>query len=160
MAIRCTSCQHRILEEELPLLDESTSILCPECGEKIGLPEMTMPISLASAQIVREMAERQRAKKYALLVLEGAETGNVYDLTKKETTIGRSDCDVVLDDPEISRRHARVVLESGVAVLEDLGSTNGTFVGKERVKRADLEDRSRFRVGSHELAFVVSDREP
>lgn len=160
MAIRCSSCQHTILEEELPRLEQSASVLCPECGHPITLPEMTMPISIASAQ---EAVERRDAKKFALLVLDGKESGKVFDLKKKESTIGRSDCDVILDDAELSRRHAKIVLDNldnGAAVLEDLGSTNGTFVGKRRVTKADLENRSRFRVGTHEIAFVVTDREP
>jgi pSer/pThr/pTyr-binding forkhead associated (FHA) protein len=52
-------------------------------------------------------------------------------------TLGRDDCDVVLSDPEVSRRHA-VVLESpeGFAI-EDLGSTNGTWVNGERIDRPE-----------------------
>jgi serine phosphatase RsbU (regulator of sigma subunit) len=49
-------------------------------------------------------------------------------------TIGRqAPCDVVIPSPEISRRHCRIALEGDWAVLSDLGSTNGTFVGGERV---------------------------
>jgi pSer/pThr/pTyr-binding forkhead associated (FHA) protein len=48
-------------------------------------------------------------------------------------TIGREGCDVLLPDPEVSRRHAVMrVLESGGAAIEDLGSTNGTWVNGER----------------------------
>jgi predicted component of type VI protein secretion system len=51
-----------------------------------------------------------------------------------ELTVGREGCDVVLPDPEVSRRHAALrVTESGVAV-EDLGSSNGTFVNEQRVE--------------------------
>ncbi len=47
-------------------------------------------------------------------------------------TIGREGCDIVLPDPEVSRRHAVMrVLESGGAAIEDLGSTNGTYVNDE-----------------------------
>src|SRR3954466_11705170 len=51
-----------------------------------------------------------------------------------ELTIGREGCDVVLPDPEVSRRHAALrVTGDGVAV-EDFGSTNGTFVNEQRVQ--------------------------
>ena len=48
-------------------------------------------------------------------------------------TIGREGCDIVLPDPEVSRRHAVMrVLENGGAAIEDLGSTNGTYINNER----------------------------
>src|SRR3954464_7143520 len=51
-----------------------------------------------------------------------------------ELTVGREGCDVVLPDPEVSRRHAALrVTGDGVAV-EDFGSTNGTFVNDQRVQ--------------------------
>jgi predicted component of type VI protein secretion system len=49
------------------------------------------------------------------------------------TTLGRDDCDVVLSDPEVSRRHAFVGESADGFTLEDLGSTNGTFVNGERI---------------------------
>ena len=49
------------------------------------------------------------------------------------TTIGRADCDVELNDPDVSRRHAVIrQVDAGLAV-EDLGSTNGTFFNDRRV---------------------------
>jgi pSer/pThr/pTyr-binding forkhead associated (FHA) protein len=63
-------------------------------------------------------------------------------------TIGREGTDIVLPDPEVSRRHAVMrVLESGGAAIEDLGSTNGTYVNEERVHGAtpvDVGDIVRF----------------
>ena len=62
-------------------------------------------------------------------------------------TIGREGCDVLLADPEVSRRHA-VIRERDVAVsVEDLGSKNGTFVNEERitgVTTLSTGDRVRF----------------
>jgi pSer/pThr/pTyr-binding forkhead associated (FHA) protein len=98
-------------------------------------------------------------KKYALLVLSGSETGRVIEIDKPLVTIGRSGCDVILDDPELSRRHARIRIRGAEGALEDMGSTNGTFVGKERIAQSVvIENRSKFRVGGVELAFVVTDR--
>jgi pSer/pThr/pTyr-binding forkhead associated (FHA) protein len=72
-------------------------------------------------------------------------------------TMGRAvRADFVLDAPLVSRLHCRfTVLASGELELDDLGSTNGTFVNDQRVKRVRLEGGDRVRVGRVEL--VVSE---
>jgi pSer/pThr/pTyr-binding forkhead associated (FHA) protein len=49
------------------------------------------------------------------------------------TTIGRAECEVELNDPDVSRRHALIRVVDGGLAVEDLGSTNGTFVNERRV---------------------------
>jgi hypothetical protein len=160
MAIRCTNCSSEIQEEELPRLSDAARVLCPGCGQQITLPELTIPLSIAQVKgPLSEAAGLDPAKKYALLVLSGSETGRVIEIEKPLVTIGRSGCDVILDDPELSRRHARIRIRGSEGDLEDMGSTNGTFVGRERIaKSVALENRSKFRVGGVELAFVVTER--
>jgi pSer/pThr/pTyr-binding forkhead associated (FHA) protein len=58
-------------------------------------------------------------------------TGRVIDVAAG-TTIGREGTDVVLPDPEVSRRHAHVCLDGDALAIEDLGSTNGTWVNDRR----------------------------
>jgi len=68
--------------------------------------------------------------------------------------IGRSkDCDVHLDDPNISRRHAELRHEESTYWLIDLDSTNGTEVNGRRQKRAKLEHGDTLKLGSTELVF-------
>jgi hypothetical protein len=159
MAIRCTNCDYEIEDEELPRLADVARVLCPECHEPLTLPEMTIPLSLS--QVKSRMSEGEGLapdKKYALLVLSGNEIGRVIEIEKALVTIGRSGCDVILDDPELSRRHARIRIRGSEGDLEDMGSTNGTFVGEDRIqKTVVIENRSKFRVGGVELAFVVTD---
>lgn len=59
-------------------------------------------------------------------------TGRVLPL-QASMVIGRDDCDVVLPDPEVSRRHATLTLSDGVPLIEDTGSKNGTWVNDRRV---------------------------
>lgn len=64
----------------------------------------------------------------------GPTAGKVYDLEKNELFIGRDlNNDIVINDPEVSRRHARLILQGKTYVLEDLGSTNGTVVNGQRL---------------------------
>lgn len=78
--------------------------------------------------------------------------GKRYQLTQKLTVLGRgSDCDVVLDDPGASRRHAEIKVDGARILLRDLGSTNGTVVDGvrlgERVRVAELDDGGKVLIG-------------
>jgi predicted component of type VI protein secretion system len=69
-----------------------------------------------------------------LIVRTGPNPGMVFDLTKEITSLGRDVAnDIVLGDPEVSRQHARITRTPGGYVVEDMGSTNGTFVNGERI---------------------------
>jgi len=74
------------------------------------------------------------ASTMQLVVRTGPTAGKLYALDKTELTIGRDMAnDIVISDSEVSRRHARVFLQGTNYVLEDLGSTNGTFVNRQRL---------------------------
>src|SRR4051812_48360151 len=65
------------------------------------------------------------------------------------STIGREGCDVNLMDPEVSRRHATIVDSGGSLAIEDLGSTNGTFVNGSRITAVTvLSDGDEVRLGN------------
>jgi len=69
-------------------------------------------------------------------------------------TIGRSpDNTVVIDNPAVSGHHARVFSESGAVILEDLNSTNGTFVNGQHTTRRALRSGDVLQVGKHQLVF-------
>lgn len=71
---------------------------------------------------------------YRLIMNSGPSIGKVFMLDKPEMFIGRDlNNDIVINDPEISRRHARLVLQQNGYILEDLGSTNGTFFQGQRL---------------------------
>jgi pSer/pThr/pTyr-binding forkhead associated (FHA) protein len=72
--------------------------------------------------------------------------------------IGRHpECDIVVDDPTVSRRHAEVRREGGRYVLVDHGSLNGTYVNREPRDRALLADGDELWVGKARFTFHVDD---
>ncbi|MGV3720176.1 MAG: FHA domain-containing protein [Actinomycetota bacterium] len=95
---------------------------CQDCGMMFGsaagdiepLPDMSQLPRLLDAATNRELA-----------------------LNPGLNTVGRENADVVLPDPTVSRRHAQVTLSDGRLLVEDLGSTNGTFVGGRPVRAGE-----------------------
>jgi FHA domain-containing protein len=69
----------------------------------------------------------------AVVVTSGPETGRRVELDL-EVAIGRQDTDLIVEDPEVSRRHAVLRRSDGSVIVEDLDSTNGTFVNGERIR--------------------------
>jgi diguanylate cyclase (GGDEF)-like protein len=95
-----------------------------------------------------------------LTVLSGASAGRVVPILDGITVIGRSrDAQVRFDDAGVSRNHARIALAgAGRYRLEDLESTNGTFVGGRRIESAELESGDRINVGPHvTVTFSIVD---
>jgi hypothetical protein len=77
---------------------------------------------------------RRGAGARKLVVVEGALTGTVIPLGTAAVTLGRApDSTVVLDDDYASNNHAQVALVDGQWVVQDLGSTNGTWIGRTRL---------------------------
>jgi hypothetical protein len=71
---------------------------------------------------------------YRLVVHTGPNPGTLFELTRDVTTVGRDVTnEIVVGDPEVSRQHARFTRTPAGFVLEDLGSTNGTYVNGERL---------------------------
>jgi len=111
------------------------------------------------AQAASELLELPSDQKYSLAVLQGKASGEIFPISKPRMTMGRADCDIVLDDPECSREHAVVEVLGSRVVIRDLGSTNGTFVGGKRIDEDQLENHSEFRVGEHVLMLIITSLE-
>ena len=90
----------------------------------------------------------------AELVSVGSQVEERYELVGKQT-VGRDPaCDIVLARPSVSRRHAVLSVENGRTTVEDLGSTNGTFVNNEPVEHRVLVNGDRIRFGDQAFEFA------
>jgi hypothetical protein len=84
----------------------------------------------------------------------GHESGVAYDLMEG-ATLGRGDVEIRLEDPFASSRHARISREGHVLVIEDLGSTNGTYLNEEPLSGPQpLYDGDRIRIGDSEFSYL------
>jgi Domain of unknown function (DUF4388)/Inner membrane component of T3SS, cytoplasmic domain len=97
--------------------------------------------------------------RLALRFISGKYQGGEFPLEdNREIIVGRSsDLDMVLVEEMVSRRHARIQLVGGSVNIDDLGSTNGTFVNGERVTHAELQEGDRVLIGSNILKVVATD---
>jgi two-component system, cell cycle response regulator len=134
---------------------QSTSRISVEWPEEEGSTRLTettvaMPPPTAPRQGTRAL----------LTVVSGPNIGRVYSVRDGETTLGRGrEVHVRIDDAGASRTHARIVAaEGGHYFLEDLQSTNGTFVAGVRVERAELSSGDRIHIGPNIIvSFAVLD---
>ena len=103
---------------------------------RMGIPPVVAP----------DGGKRDRAY---LVVLAGASVGEMYKIEIEKTVIGRGqNAQIRLLDDGISREHAQLVIQGERVVLEDLGSTNGTYCNGLKVDRKELVDGDKILVGS------------
>ncbi len=93
-------------------------------------------------------------------ILSGLNAGQVFALDGTEHVLGRgTDADLWIEDGGVSRRHARITCRSdGRYFVEDLGSTNGTLLGTQRVEVCEIRPGDRLQLGPHVvLRFAITD---
>src|SRR6476619_5835580 len=101
-------------------------------------------------------------KNYAIRFISGKYQGGEFPLpTNSEIIVGRSsDLDMVLVEDMVSRRHAKISVNIDAVAIQDLGSTNGTFVNGERVERMTLTEGDRVLIGTSIIKLVTTERPP
>jgi hypothetical protein len=104
-------------------------------------------------------APRPGGRSYVLRFISGKYQGGEFPVaTEKQILIGRSsDLDMVLVEDMVSRKHARIAMQADQIWIEDLGSTNGTFVNGEKIKRARLKEGDRVLIGTSILKLIAGD---
>jgi Protein of unknown function (DUF3662)/FHA domain len=125
-------------------------------GTTVEGGEIRQPVS----DLPKPPQQQSRVAGRPRLLVSGPEPGpdgarqRTYELTTPVTMLGRgTDCDLRLVDPGVSRHHAELRVEDGEVVLVDLGSTNGTFVNGQPVRRVLLTDGTRVTLGRTTLVF-------
>lgn len=121
-------------------------------------PESIPPdaTGLHSASTLGSADFAHRAPRLVVERAVGHEPGMIYDLDG-DIVLGRGDrAEIRLEDPFASSRHARVYEQGNVVVIEDLGSTNGTYLNEELLQTArPLHPGDRVRIGDSEFSFEV-----
>lgn len=125
------------------------------------MPDFDDEKSTDAAMPRPSLLEASAKHGYLLILSSRALTtvGKMFRLERRELVLGRSaEADIKLDDPGISRRHARFIREENTYRVEDLDSRNGTFLNGERVKSAALTGGDKIQLGSTTiLLFSVQD---
>ena len=146
MIVECPHCGANCPVNEKQFAGESKlQAQCTQCHSTFVVKAPPRPPQLPVEQTV------------ALAVIEGPGRGQVFRLSKARMVLGRSGADIVLYDPEVSRKHCAIEVHGSTATLIDLGTTNGTFVSDKSIQRYELEHLSRFRIGATTLLFTVTD---
>ena len=177
MIVECPKCskKYKINEEKYFQGKDAISLKCPGCGEVIKVFKDPNPEDPSSPPTQRFKVPEDvlKARKHddipdahllrmpdsvriSLAVLSGPDAGAVFYVTEPVTVIGRAECDVILNDAEVSRNHARIEVRDNVVTLRDLKSTNGTYINEQHIQASALENRTEFRVGGTLLMFLTT----
>jgi ABC transport system ATP-binding/permease protein len=186
MIVICPSCASRFqYGDERFQGAPSKRFRCPKCAHTFevmnpaaGLPVMP-PTPVPAPEPPPKATETSRRKgrdamlslsslkddgmppglRFSLAFLTGPFASTVRVLESPVTIIGREEGDVVINDPEISRRHACIEIHpDGTVWLSDLGSTNGTSIGSAPIlEPTKLTDRQEFSCGRSTFMLLVRD---
>jgi diguanylate cyclase (GGDEF)-like protein len=123
-------------------------------------PEEESSTGLAEGNLAAQPPQSKARTRALLTVISGPSAGRAFSVGDHETLLGRGkEAHVRLDDSGASRLHARIVaVEGGTYLLEDLESTNGTFVDGKKVDRVTLNSGDRIQIGPNiSVSFAILD---
>lgn len=93
--------------------------------------------------------------KVSITVIEGQDKGNTFQITKSSTVIGRTAGDVIINDPKISRKHAKIIIKDGSVSIKDMGSTNGIMLNDVKVEEAELTNLDELTLGFTKVSVAI-----
>ena len=154
---KCTKCG-QVTVVDLPRSTETTQSVSPlpDFARMGGGPPVGATIVSTGSNL-----SLPPDKTITVSVIAGAAKGFLHTLSKARVVIGRKGggADLELDDQEISRWHCAIEVKPDVVKLRDLDSTNGTFVEDERVRAAELQHLSEFRIGSNVILVTITPKQ-
>jgi pSer/pThr/pTyr-binding forkhead associated (FHA) protein len=155
----CTRCGHRNAGE---------ANFCSSCGAALEArgDDRTMTHEAIDPDVV---SGPESGEVYAvddlpagvgmLLVHRGPGAGSRFVLDRDVVAAGRHpDSDIFLDDVTVSRRHAELVHTGEGYLVRDVGSLNGTYLNRERIDEAPIENGDELQIGRFKLVFVTGTR--
>ena len=177
MVVACRSCKKRYrLEEKHFAGRDRFQFKCPACGNPVQAvreepqkpsasapPPTTQKLKRIDATWTdadvpeAELLALPEGKRVSVAVLQGADSGAILSVEKPLVVIGRAEADLVLNDSEVSRHHARLEFKGLSVTLRDLKSTNGTYINEQRITTAPLSNQTEFRVGASTLMLILTD---
>ncbi len=133
-------------------------------GERVDGPILLEPgvvvtlgefeLSLAPEPLAGEPEQGEDGQEYLLTGLTAPCVQQCVQVQPDGLYVGRSEeCGLAIDHPSVSRRHARIVIEDGAVVVQDLGSSNGTFINDFRIERQAAAPGDHVRFG--DVAFEL-----
>jgi hypothetical protein len=181
MIVVCPSCSARFQYSDSRFQGAiSKRFQCPKCtmmfeviNPSAGAPPPLTPVEEIPEPRPTETTSRKRRDdllamatgeaamppgiRFSLAFLTGPQASTVRVLTSAVTIIGREEGDVIINDPETSRKHARIEIHAdGTAWLSDLGSTNGTVTGGQVIEGpTQLTDRQEFSCGRSTFMLLI-----
>lgn len=148
---------------------------CPYCVDNIGAKPVaapppsggggaapmpaggaTMMVNVADLKMPAGGGEKMRSGPTVgwIVAMSGDHKGEDFRLKAGKNVIGSaSDCDIVLTDKKVSRKHCTIRYEGGEFQIADLDSSNGTCVNEERVQKHDLIDNDIVKLGDIQFKF-------
>ena len=137
-------------DDEFPQLDVTSTL-------NLGMDEIP---DGPDADVVAGRVSSQLPPGMALLVVRrGPNAGARFLLDHDVTTSGRHpDSDIFLDDVTVSRRHAEFHRDGSTFTVRDVGSLNGTYVNRERVESATLNNGDEVQIGKFRLVYLTGPR--
>ena len=171
MIVACPGCGKRYTFDVAKLGGRPQATLrCPHCQNAIVVKaedpgDRTMRLD-ADASLLSKSSKvpggdpfMPQGRRISLAVLQGADSGRIFQISQPRTVLGRGDAEVIVNDNEVSRQHASLEIHGAKVVLKDLGSTNGTFVNDVKIGQCELENRGEFRIGGTRLMLIVTEEE-